>query len=125
MYLSLAGELIWPIVRWYANGLVLIEVLGNSLNFVVIASLIWLAARRRKNWARWLLLVVFIFSTDGYRKILLPHWRAHGLDSFAVGLAVQIPARLVALILIFTDSAQDWFKQPTAGVSSTEQSVSP
>jgi hypothetical protein len=125
MYLSLASSVIWPTFRWYAHGLVLIEVLGNVLSLVFMASFIWLAARRRKNWARWVLLVVFIFSTHGYLRILLPHWRAHGPDAFALGLAVQIPAQLVALILIFTGNARDWFKQPRTGVSFTEQSALP
>jgi hypothetical protein len=125
MYLSLASSVIWPTFRWYAHGLVFIEVLGNVLSLVFMASFIWLAARRRKNWARWVLLVVFIFSTHGYLRILLPHWRAHGPDAFALGLAVQIPAQLVALTLIFTGNARDWFKQPTAGVSFTEESAAP
>jgi hypothetical protein len=131
MYLALGINAISTALRWYADGLgpsASTELSINALNLVFFVLFIWLTARRRKNWARWILLLVFIFSTVGYIKILkllLPYWRTHGPDAFALGLALRIPIELAAFILIFTGNARGWFEQPPAGVISTEQSVSP
>jgi hypothetical protein len=125
MYLSLASDVIVFLSHWYTDGLVLgpgIALSAQALNLVFFVLFIWLTARRRKNWARWALVIAFLFSTESYVRILLPYWRTHGSIAFFF-LAVQVPAQLVALIFVFTGNARDWFNQPTAGVNSAEQSA--
>jgi hypothetical protein len=128
MYLSLGISLVSFILRWYGNDLVLpagTAFAANGLNLLFKVLFIWLSARRRRNYARWVLLLVFVLSTEKYVRDLLPYWRSHGLDSLSLGLTVQILLELVAFIFIFTGNARDWFKQPKLGVNSTEQSASP
>jgi len=124
MYLSLGISVILSIRRWYAGDLTGATFLGPAFNLVFFVLFIWLAARRRKNWARWILLLAFIASMDVVVEVLLPIWRTEGLDS-TLGLSSQLLAQLIALIFIFTGNARAWFRQSTAGVHSTEQSALP
>jgi hypothetical protein len=75
--------------------------------------LIWLAARRRKNWARWVLLVLFLawaFTSllhDGFG------WRAGWQPSSIAAQVlklVQLVLEDIGLILVFTGNARRWFK---------------
>src|SRR6266850_2601994 len=113
MYLSLGIFETSLILRWYVHDLALsaaTAVSFHSLNLVFLLACIWLVARRRKNWARWILLLVFIVSTKVYVPLLVPYWRGHGPDALSLGLSATILVQLVAFILIFTGNARDWFK---------------
>jgi hypothetical protein len=75
--------------------------------FGILVLLIWLVARRRKNWARWLTLVMFVLGTPSALRII-----GHTLhiDLLAGSLmCVQLIMQIVALFLIFTGNASDWF----------------
>ena len=105
MYLSLGISETSFILRWYAHDLALSAALAfsfHALNLVFSVVCIWLAARRRTNWARWILLLVFIVSTYGYVPLLVPYLRSHGADALSLGLSAKILVQLVAFILIFT-----------------------
>jgi hypothetical protein len=78
-----------------------------SISFMVV--FIYLTARLRTNWARWILLLIFVFSTDGYLRSVLPYYLTHGPDIFALSLAVSISAQLAAFIFIFTGNSREWF----------------
>jgi hypothetical protein len=66
MYLALVlwvGAYLIILVRGADLGIVIITVKARSeltaaIGYAFIALLVWLAARRRKNWARWFLLAV-------------------------------------------------------------------
>ena len=117
MYLSIALGVIVDALEW--NQLVLLAgPVGGALfvlvfQSIVLASdviLIWLIARRRKNWARWLALISFLvgipFSMNTYIDLFQSGALAGILDT------AQDLLQLVALYLIFTGNARDWFQHP-------------
>jgi predicted membrane channel-forming protein YqfA (hemolysin III family) len=76
---------------------------------------IWLIARRRANWARWTFLVIFLLGLIPYVpnaiELLQRNPVSGGLN------LVQLVLQAVALYLVFTGNAANWFKkspQPTA-----------
>ncbi len=73
----------------------------------LLVLFIWLVARRRQNWARWVFLVFFVIGLVFYVPALLDMFRASTL----IGLlsAVQMVIQLVALYLIFTGNSREWF----------------
>ena len=68
--------------------------------------LIWLVARRRNNWARKLLAAMFLFSTTS----LIGQPMNIGLANRF--LFVSLVCQIVALFLIFTGNAREWFEPP-------------
>ena len=77
MYLSLAVGIFVAALRWnesvqqalpLGGSTFVLAVLGGTL--VIFVLLIWLVARRRKNWARWLMLVLFILGLPPYVSTL-------------------------------------------------------
>jgi hypothetical protein len=81
------------------------QILFAAGMLVFVLYLIWLAARRRKGWPRWLLAVLVVLS--------LPQL-AHVVAARGVGFGVvvdTVSAVLAAwgLYLSFTGDARDWF----------------
>ena len=85
-----------------------------ALNFIAVAmtlgffQLIWLAAHRRKNWARMVLLAAMMLSVGSIITSL-------GETGFQFSTFVDvISTALTALGLSFsfTGDAQNWFRQP-------------
>ena len=70
---------------------------------------IWLIARRRANWARWTFLVIFLLGLIPYVpnaiELLQRNPVSGGLN------LVQLVLQAVALYLVFTGNAVDWFKK--------------
>ena len=79
----------------------------------VYVLLIWLAARRRKSWPRYVLAVLFLLTLAAALVSLPTDLREHPLD--VVVNALQCVAEAVALVLIFTGNARAWFAKPVAG----------
>ena len=72
----------------------------------VIALLIWLAARRRQNWARWLLFALFILETAAFAS------DAHGyIANPRIGLVHLVVTLLEATAywFVFTGNSRAWF----------------
>jgi hypothetical protein len=112
MYVSLGIQEIVFLWDWYADGLgsdAGIALVGQALNLAFFGLFIWLAARRRKNWARRVLVLVWVLAGRGYIRRLLPYYLAHGPDALAFGFATTISIQLVALIFIFTGNSREWF----------------
>jgi hypothetical protein len=82
------------------------------LAFIVL--FIWLVARRRKNWARWVLLVLFVLGMPGTVRVVR-HWLSIEPVAGVLNL-VQILAQVIALVYVFTGNARDWFKGTPAPV---------
>src|SRR5689334_14085566 len=61
MYLAAGIDLASLPLLW--TGMPPIEYALSALWVLFICSLVWLAAHRRANWARWLLLALFCFTT--------------------------------------------------------------
>lgn len=79
----------------------------------MMVLLIWLVARRRKNWVRWLMLVLFVvgvpFSLPTLFRTLL-------MNPFVGTMGcLQWAFQIVALYLIFTGDAREWFENGPVG----------
>jgi hypothetical protein len=72
---------------------------------------IWLAARRRKSWARYalaaLFIVAFVTYIQGHAEII-----ERPIEGLVNG--VQLVLQLVALVLVFTGNAREWFTRPAS-----------
>jgi hypothetical protein len=79
---------------------------------LVIVALTLLASRRRKNWARWSLLVMFALGSA------LMVWQAEAVfsDGYPLLTAAVTLMHAVAIILLFTPQSAAWFRrtQPQA-----------
>jgi hypothetical protein len=115
MYLSLGIGLIqiasgWnrAIQQFTAPRGAAFPLLVQLFTFATLILFIWLIARRRKNWARWLLLIITAVGTPGYvgvlRRVL------HFEPILGVVSIVQDVLQLIALVLIFTGDAREWFR---------------
>jgi hypothetical protein len=115
MYLSLGIGVIASTLSWSWNVAQAAAMGGASfvlfvqvfvLAFMVL--MIWLTARRRKNWARWLLLILALLGLPAYVHIFGRMMSA----GFLAGLlsSVQFVVQAIAFVLLFTGNAPDWFK---------------
>ncbi len=79
----------------------------------IMALLVWLTARRRMNWARWVIAIFFVLGMFGFVPQLLETISAN----LAAGLLniTQALMQAAALFFVFTGNARPWFQkaQPT------------
>jgi hypothetical protein len=116
MYLSVAIGVVVSALLWEqstalprpfgSTGFVLFV---QALALVFLVLLIWLIARRQKNWARWLFLIVGILDVPFYFVELPTVLRLHMFAGFLS--VVQAAAQALATVLVFTGNARGWFKQ--------------
>jgi len=78
----------------------------GTVGFVIglLVLLTWLIARRRQNWARWVLVVLFV---GGLPLSIINMSEQHTLTASLS--ALQIVLQLVALVLLFNGNARTWF----------------
>jgi hypothetical protein len=89
--------------------------------FGIVVLLTWLSARRRKNWARWTLLIGSLLSIPMTIRILDEMLSAHPLAaSLSIG---QIFMQGTALYLIFSGNAVAWFKRPVPGEADNNEAT--
>lgn len=79
--------------------------LFTALFLAALVLLVWLAARRRKNWARWTLFVIFALSVLLY---------AAAFPEMAFGVRILVDLLSIALMaagfyFAFTPEARRWF----------------
>ena len=78
--------------------------------FGLFVFVIWLTARRHANWARWVLLVLFLGGLIVYIPDLA---RVLRVNPLAAALSVlQYFLQGAALYLVFTGDAKVWFERP-------------
>jgi hypothetical protein len=72
---------------------------------IIFVLLVWLAARQRRNWARWILCVAFGFSVVSLFQMLGENGMEFGtaIDTFSTALTA------VGLYFSFTGDAVGWF----------------
>ena len=119
MYLALGIGIILTFLQWnyivdvfvndfgYENPVV--PFLGALVSPAAFVLLIWQAARRRKNWARWALSILIAFELSAFFR-----WTeiSKYLTPFGQGLMIgQNLVLAIALFLIFTGNARVWFKE--------------
>ena len=109
MYVALGIEVISTILEWdqvvaqipsYQGAVAL----GTILSFATDIWFIWLVARRRKNWTRWVMLFGFVLEIP----FTLP-WLLSLADFNSVLICMTWLAQIVAFLLIFTGNAREWF----------------
>jgi hypothetical protein len=79
-----------------------------SLVFGVMVLFIWLIARRHANWARWVLLIMFVAGAGSYVPVLSRMLQGDPLPGILS--IIQYFIEGIALYLIFTGNAMAWFK---------------
>jgi hypothetical protein len=72
----------------------------------LLCLLTWMSARRRKNWARWSLLVLYVLGLG----IFINGFGGTGLVVESL-TALQEIAQAVALVFIFSEEADAWFSK--------------
>lgn len=117
-YVSTAVSAIGILLQW-AKGMSGSSAVFLSILLTFQVALIWLAARRRKNWARRLLLAFFLIWSVG--SILStglssqsPDWQPPDISIQAVKL-IKIFLETAALILAFSGHSRRWFYPRVAG----------
>jgi hypothetical protein len=84
--------------------------------FLVILLLVWLAARRRINWVRWLLAALLVLGGPtllaNCKDVLSVNPTVAVLESLNIVLQVG------ALVLVFLPSARPWFWKEAVGIAS-------
>jgi protein-S-isoprenylcysteine O-methyltransferase Ste14 len=77
----------------------------TGLLILLLLYFVWLAARRRKNWPRWVLAAALLFSVGSL-------WQAIGEGGLGLDNSIEIVSCLLTaagLYFSFTGDAQDWF----------------
>lgn len=75
---------------------------------LLFVELVWLAARRRKNWARMVLLAALALSVLSIVEVL----RIDGWQFTTVVDVVSAVLTALGLYFSFTGDARDWFRRP-------------
>ncbi len=109
MYFSLGLGLIDVPLEWNrfvadSQGSASAAAFGISLSYAIVVLLIWQAARKRRNWARWALLTIGVLGIVPE----LQHFSGGPLAGFC-SLASFLTAA-VGLYFVFTGNARGWFE---------------
>jgi branched-subunit amino acid permease len=77
----------------------------TGMLILLLLYFVWLAARRRKNWPRWVLAAALLFSVGSL-------WQAIGEIGLELDSGIEVVSCLLTaagLYFSFTGDAQDWF----------------
>jgi hypothetical protein len=92
-------------------GLMVIAAAVGVVLMAILLPFFWLAVWRRKNWARWVLLVLFAISLPGLFLDPEPFVRDH-LPSTIIGFGATF-VEIIAFFFLFTGDAKPWFRRET------------
>ena len=87
------------------DSMIMVESLFAAALLMLLVYFVWLAARRRKNWPRWVLAAVLMMSTVTLIQVI-------GVSGLEFGTAVEIVSSALAvagLYFSFTGDAVGWF----------------
>jgi hypothetical protein len=116
MYLSLGIGAVQLIMQW-GRLVDLAHAARRGVGFIIFIQafvfamevlFIWLIARRRKNWARWAWLIITILGIPLALPELNRLLRSNLIT--ATLTCAQNLAQAIALYLIFTGNAREWFR---------------
>jgi ABC-type dipeptide/oligopeptide/nickel transport system permease component len=95
-----------------------VVVVSTAIAVAIGVALIYLAARRRKNWARWAFSIIAAISTA---FVAYSVWTEFAVQPWVTGLNIVSTAfDAVAVYLLFSGDSQSWFR-PTAPSGSNSQ----
>ena len=83
---------------------------------LLLLTLVWLIARRRIGWVRWLVGVMFVLGLPSVFADLPAAFSVSPI--VAVLKTAQMVLQMAALVLIFLPSARPWYTKPAAGMAS-------
>jgi len=117
IYVSLVIGLIAALAdfsRLTSLGPILSIIAGNVAGLAAMVLLTWLIARRRKNWARWVLLALYViglpFVLGGLFISEVGDVKVGRANLFVMSLvALQAIAQAAALVYVFSGEARAWF----------------
>lgn len=126
MYISVAIGIVFSAAQWEAF-LTRAQDSGEIRYLFMVAvclillrlALIWLTARKRQNWARWVLLLLLVVGLPQFVKSLGPMLSMHPVTGAA--RITQFALDVVAFIFIFTGDARDWFNLTPDPLASINQ----
>ena len=103
--LQILSVIIGTINGFAAIGL---DLVNTVVGAVVVLALTFLVSRRRKDWARWALLALFVLG------MAVTAWNVSALLSFGyvaatVAFSVDV-MNAVALVLLFTPESANWLR---------------
>ena len=87
-----------------------LEVPGFFIGLAILV--IWLAARRRQSWARWVLAALFVTDIPGPVLSLASLFVVDPL--IALLSALQTALQILGFYFAFSGSAREWFRRPPA-----------
>lgn len=79
------------------------------VTIALIALFVWLIARKRQNWARWVFTLFFIIGLWPFAQNLMEMLQASPVATVASG--VQLAMQAAALYFVFTGDAVPWFSK--------------
>lgn len=95
----------WHQVTAIASPALVIAV--QVITMAILLALVLLVSRRRQNWARWVLVVLFVIGLPALAKIVM----SGQLPGSLWITIVQTVLQLVALFMLFTPPSQAWFRK--------------
>jgi hypothetical protein len=104
----------WPTMRRYFNEHPVGYPIGICFGLGLAVLVIWLIARRRKNWVRWTYAILTLASLPF--AVLDVKVRFSANVAAAITYYAGYVILLVAVSLLFTREARDWFKPKRASV---------
>jgi di/tricarboxylate transporter len=111
MYSSLGlGIVVYLPLDWrfvVAGDATFITVLAIVVGLYVLV--VWLVARRRQNWLRWVLLILLVVGVPFSLKGIYEGYRASPL--IAITTTIQDLMQGLALYFVFTRDARPWFRK--------------
>jgi hypothetical protein len=97
-----------------------VVIVSTAITVAIGVALIFLAARRRKNWARW---VFSIIAAVGAAFVAYSLWTEFSAQPWVTGLNIVSTAfDAAAVYLLFSGDSQSWFR-PTASSGSNSSGV--
>jgi hypothetical protein len=88
----------------------LVILVGLPVSIGLMSLMVWLIARRRKNWARWLYVIFFV----GGALLFINH---NIIDDFQKSVligrlnSIEFAMQAGAIVLLFTAGSREWFRQ--------------
>jgi hypothetical protein len=113
LYAGRADEPVEPLVIVFILMFITVIIAG-------ISTLIWLVARRRKGWARYVVCGLYVMTIPHFLRQVLGAFRAFPLeDMLAWSQLVMVG---IACALVFSGGARAWFAPQTAAMYALHRS---
>ncbi|MBS0276754.1 MAG: hypothetical protein JSR81_03965 [Proteobacteria bacterium] len=91
--------------------------------FLILLPFYWLAVWRRKNWARWVLFIVFVISLPAlFMGPSMPNFHD---PLVAMTVIASLVIEALGFVFVFSGDAQDWFRVTSECMSTSRRRDDP